>query len=80
MSAESAGTSSRSLGGSPEGEWRSSSRCAQHGSCVEVARLAAGLVGVRDGKLGESSPVLAFGAGQWRAYLAGITAGQFRAG
>jgi hypothetical protein len=47
---------------------------------VEVASLAAGRTGVRDGKLGASSPVLAFGPEAWRAFVAGVAAGQFRAG
>jgi hypothetical protein len=78
MSAESADACSRDLAPGPE--WRRSSRCAQHGSCVEVASLAAGRTGVRDGKLGASSPVLAFGPEAWRAFVAGVAAGQVRAG
>ena len=60
------------------GRWQRSSRCAVNGSCVEVATLPAGRVGVRDGKIGSASPVLAFGRGEWRAFLSGVRAGQFR--
>jgi Domain of unknown function (DUF397) len=32
---------------------------------------------VRDGKLRETSPVLMFTSAEWRAFLAGVKAGEF---
>lgn len=62
----------------PEGHiWRRSTRCGQHGSCVEVTDLVGGLVGVRDGKIPETSPVLAFEREAWLAFVAAIKAGEF---
>jgi len=51
-----------------------------NGSCVEVARLADDVIGVRDGKIGAASPVLAFGGEQWRAFVSGVAAGHFDIG
>jgi Domain of unknown function (DUF397) len=46
---------------------------------VEIAQLPGG-VGVRDGKIGDTSPVLAFSPAAWRAFVSGVTAGQFDLG
>jgi hypothetical protein len=43
----------------------------ENGGCVEVAYLP-GFVGVRDTKLGECSPVLAFTDTEWKAFVAGV--------
>lgn len=48
-------------------QWRSSSHC-NNGNCVEVARLAGNLVGVRDNK-NPQGPVLTFSTGEWAAFL-----------
>ncbi|MGW1682609.1 DUF397 domain-containing protein [Saccharopolyspora sp. NPDC002376] len=43
------------------------------GNCVELASLA-GVVGLRDSKLGDASPVLEFTDRQFHTFLAGIKA------
>ncbi|HXP18199.1 MAG TPA: DUF397 domain-containing protein [Streptosporangiaceae bacterium] len=58
--------------------WRTSSWCNAYGTCVEVAHLAGGDVGVRDGKV-SGGPVLRFTSAEWRDFLAGIQAGEFNA-
>ena len=55
--------------------WRSA-QCSTN-SCVEVADLAAGRVAVRDGKSGDNSSVLVFSGDEWRAFVAGVKAGEF---
>jgi hypothetical protein len=47
-----------------------------NGGCVEVGTIP-GYFGVRDTKLGEDSPVLAFTPTEWQAFLAGVRAGEF---
>ena len=52
-----------------EARWKKSSRSnGQGGQCVE-ARAHAGVVQVRDTKLGESSPILDASAADWTAIL-----------
>lgn len=52
--------------------WKKSSRSGgQGGACVE-ARAHAGVVQVRDTKLGESSPILGASAADWAAILGGL--------
>jgi hypothetical protein len=79
MSPQSADSSGQDVADVPGTPWRRSSWCAVNGSCVEVAKLPAGQVGIRDGKIGAGSPVLAFSRTQWRAFLSGLLAGQFPA-
>lgn len=56
--------------------WFTSSACgSQGGGCVEVARSGEGMA-VRDGK-DPGRPALEFTAEEWRAFLAGIQAGEF---
>ncbi|MEV6234909.1 DUF397 domain-containing protein [Saccharopolyspora shandongensis] len=55
--------------------WCKSSYSGNSGNCVEVG-VAPGARGVRDSKLGESSPVLAFSDGAWAAFLGEIKAGR----
>jgi hypothetical protein len=64
----------------PGAVWLRSSRCEVNGSCVEVARLADGRIGIRDGKLGAASPVLAISPAQWRVLIARMGAGNFTIG
>ena len=55
-------------------EWRKSSRSANNGACGEVAVTHDALL-VRDSKLGDRSPVLAFSFQAWRRFMAGLKAG-----
>jgi hypothetical protein len=58
--------------------WRKATKSSAEGSdCVEVAVLPQGGAAVRDSKLGDDSPVLEFNEGEWRAFLAGVRAGEF---
>lgn len=45
-------------------------------SCVEVAHLDGGMVGVRDSK-NPTGPALAFTPGEWDAFMAGVVDGEF---
>jgi hypothetical protein len=60
----------------PSATWRRSARCDVNGSCVEVTLLPTGEIGVRDGKIGSASPVLAFSPQSWRGFVSGVRAGQ----
>ncbi|MBU3065073.1 DUF397 domain-containing protein [Nocardia sp. NEAU-G5] len=51
--------------------WYKSSRSASQDTCVEVAHLGEGLVGVRDSK-DPSGPALVFEPVAWDAFTAGI--------
>ncbi|MGB3441494.1 MAG: DUF397 domain-containing protein [Actinophytocola sp.] len=44
--------------------------------CVEVGSVP-GLIGVRDTKLGDASPILAFTPHEWEKLLAGVHNGEF---
>jgi hypothetical protein len=50
--------------------WRVSSHC-NGGECIEVGACSHGAA-VRDSGLGDSSPVLAFGAEEWAAFTAAV--------
>lgn len=54
------------------GEWAKSSHSTNNGSCTE-ARLARGVVQVRDSQLGTVSPVLSFTPAAWETFLASLT-------
>ena len=70
------------LGGRPEKSfevalsWIKSSFSLAQGSCVEVASLPDGGVGVRDSK-DPSGPVLRFTPDEWHAFLGGARNGEF---
>ncbi|MEU6131631.1 DUF397 domain-containing protein [Saccharopolyspora sp. NPDC047091] len=55
--------------------WRKSSRSGALNECVEVA-LSVERSAVRDSKLGQASPVLAFGSGAFGAFLGAVKAGR----
>ncbi|OLT21593.1 DUF397 domain-containing protein [Pseudonocardia sp. CNS-139] len=50
----------------------------ENGGCVEVGS-AAGVVGVRDTKLGAAGPVLVFTAAEFAAFLSAVKRGAFPA-
>jgi hypothetical protein len=57
--------------------WRKSSYSGSNGGgCVEITGNLPGVVAVRDSK-DPGGPVLAFTPGVWRAFTAGIKAGEF---
>jgi hypothetical protein len=55
--------------------WRKSSYSSSNAQCVEVAMLGPD-VAVRDSK-DPGGPFLIFTADEWRAFIAGMVAGQF---
>ena len=63
---------SRDLSGA---SWYKSSYSQHGGDCVEVAH-GTDAVGVRDSKEPDG-PALVFGAGEWRAFIAGVVVGSF---
>lgn len=56
--------------------WRISS-FSNNGTCVEVGDMPDGRRLVRDTKDGEDGPVLSYTAAEWRAFIAGVKAGEF---
>ncbi|NNH70803.1 DUF397 domain-containing protein [Nocardia uniformis] len=56
--------------------WFKSSRSGGSKECVEVAFIDGGRVGVRDSK-NPSGPALVFAPGEWDAFAAGVTEGEF---
>ncbi|MFE3986027.1 DUF397 domain-containing protein [Nocardia tengchongensis] len=57
--------------------FKSSYSSSSGGDCVEAAHLSGGAVAVRDSKLGEASPVLAFAPGDWDVFNAAVKSGKF---
>jgi Domain of unknown function (DUF397) len=57
--------------------WRKSVASSYNGSCVEIARLAADRIGVRDTKDVGRGPVLIFTENEWEAFRSGIRSGEF---
>jgi hypothetical protein len=56
-------------------QWRKSSRSSANGACVEITDTGT-VIAVRDSK-DSSGPVLVFRPDEWRAFAAGIKAGDF---
>jgi hypothetical protein len=60
----------------PGAQWFKSTHSGGGESCVEVAWLGSGLVGVRDSK-DPTGPALILAPGQWDAFTAGVMDGEF---
>ncbi|GDY32378.1 DUF397 domain-containing protein [Gandjariella thermophila] len=56
--------------------WRTSTRTGQGQNCVEITEDVSGWVGVRDSKLGATSPILAFTASAWRSLIVRVKRGR----
>ena len=51
--------------------WQKSAHSGYNGNCLEARQV--GVVQVRDSKLSDSSPVLAFSGDQWTRFLTSLT-------
>jgi Domain of unknown function (DUF397) len=58
-------------------EWRRSSLCGSHGSCVEAADTPDGGVAIRKGEEPGTGSVLFFSRDEWDAFVAGVKEGEF---
>jgi hypothetical protein len=56
--------------------WMKSSLSYSNGSCVEVAGLSGGHIGLRDSK-DKEGPVLRFTPDEWNAFVGGVRNGEF---
>ncbi|MET8871817.1 DUF397 domain-containing protein [Nocardia sp. NPDC004604] len=55
--------------------WFKSSRSASQDTCVEIAHLNGGMVGVRDSK-NPTGPALVFSPAEWDVFTAGLQSGR----
>ncbi|MCU1648294.1 MAG: hypothetical protein JWN03_8569 [Nocardia sp.] len=60
-----------------EARWFKSSRSQGGEACVETVHLRGGNVGVRDSKLGTTSPVLVFDGLAWDQFNDAVKSGRF---
>jgi len=58
--------------------WQRSKRCDYGGSCVEIAPLGNGIIGIRDSKQ-DGGPVLSFTRAELAAFAESYVAGEFEA-
>lgn len=65
-------------GSSPDSvqEWTKSSFSWQNGNCVEVARLSAEVIKVRD-SVNPDGTILRFGPAAWTTFVGGVCRGEF---
>jgi Domain of unknown function (DUF397) len=63
-------------GAETEASWVKSSLSYANGSCVQVANLPEGIVGVRDSK-DTKGPILRFTPDEWQAFVGGVQNGEF---
>jgi Domain of unknown function (DUF397) len=57
-------------------QWIKSSRSEPSNACVQLA-VVDGVIGMRDSKLGDASPILTFTPAELDAFLDGAKAGEF---
>lgn len=57
------------------GVWNSSKHCGPSQGCVEVARLSASTIAVRDSHAGRPAPVLCFDNLVWKRFITMIKEG-----
>ncbi|MFC9250652.1 DUF397 domain-containing protein [Amycolatopsis thailandensis] len=56
--------------------WRTASFSGANGGCIAVNFSVGHVIGMRDSKLGEDSPVARFTRSQWAAWLTDVTTGK----
>lgn len=61
--------------GTPPARWRKSTRCGASNACVEVARIGADAISVRDAE--DTATILAFGTAEWRRFAEDVKRGRF---
>ncbi|MGH3992491.1 MAG: DUF397 domain-containing protein [Pseudonocardiaceae bacterium] len=57
--------------------WHKSRYSQAESGCVEITTAVPGWVGIRDTKLGPTSPILALTHTRWTAFTAGVRNGDF---